>query len=110
MPPQITVAVATVLGVFLEDPARVRYGYDLMKETGFASGKVYPLLARLRGAGWLTVTEEDVDPAVAGRPARRGYRLTAEGTQVARRELARLDERLRPARDPRGMRPEGGLA
>ncbi|WP_308169744.1 PadR family transcriptional regulator [Acrocarpospora catenulata] len=102
--------MATILGVFLEDPARERYGYDLMKETGFPSGKIYPLLARLQAAQWLTVTEEDIDPAVAGRPARRGYRLTPEGARVARLELARLSDRLRPTpRDLRALRPGEGL-
>jgi PadR family transcriptional regulator PadR len=109
VPPQITVAVATILGVFLEDPDKDRYGYDLMKETRFPSGKIYPLLARLQGAGWLTVTEEDIDPAVAGRPARRGYRLTPEGTRVARLELAKLSERLRPSLDLGVLRPGEGL-
>lgn len=80
-----------------------------MKETGFPSGKIYPLLARLQGAGWLTVTEEDIDPAVAGRPARRGYRLTTEGVRVARLELAKLSERLRPPPGLRTLRPEKGL-
>ncbi|MFI7432425.1 PadR family transcriptional regulator [Micromonospora haikouensis] len=109
MPPQITVAVATILRVFLEDPEKDHYGYDLMKKTGFASGKIYPLLARLRAAGWLTVAEEDIDPAVAGRPARRGYRLTAEGARVARLELARLNDQLRPSAALRGLRLGEGL-
>ncbi|GII64941.1 hypothetical protein Skr01_50260 [Sphaerisporangium krabiense] len=109
MPPQMTVAVVTLLRVFLEDPGEERYGYDLMKETGFPSGKIYPLLARLRGAGWLVVVEEDIDPAVAGRPARRGYRLTDEGIQVARLELAKLSERLRPSSSLGALRPEQGL-
>jgi DNA-binding PadR family transcriptional regulator len=89
--------VATILRAFLEDPTRDRYGYDLMRETGFPSGKIYPLLARLLGTGWLTVSEESIDPAVAGRPARRGYRLTDEGVRVARLELARINDQLRPA-------------
>ncbi len=104
MAPQITVAVATIFRVFLEDPNKDRYGYDLMRETGFPSGKIYPLLARLLSAAWLTVVEEDIDPAVAGRPARRGYRLTAEGVRIARLELARINDQLRPSVALHGLR------
>jgi DNA-binding PadR family transcriptional regulator len=109
MAPQVTVSVAMVLRAFLDDPGRDRYGYDLMKETGFPSGKIYPLLARLLGAGWLAVVEEDIDPAAVGRPARRGYRLTPEGIRVARLELARLNEQLRPSAATAGLRLGEGL-
>ena len=80
-----------------------------MGETGFPSGKIYPLLARLVSAGWLTVAEEGIDPAVAGRPARRGYRLTAEGSRVARLELAKINEQLRPSVARGGLRLGEGL-
>ncbi len=109
MAPQITIAVVTILRVLLNDPDIDHYGYDLMKKTGFSSGKIYPLLARLLSAGWLTVVDENVDPAVAGRPARRGYRLSAEGSRVARLELARLNEQLRPSAAPGGLRLGKGL-
>jgi PadR family transcriptional regulator PadR len=109
MAPRITLAVATILRVFLEAPDTERYGYDLMKETGFSSGKIYPLLARLQGAGWLTVVDEDIDPVVAGRPRRRGYRLTAEGTRIARLELAKLNDQLRTASGLGVLRPREGL-
>jgi PadR family transcriptional regulator, regulatory protein PadR len=49
----VTVATARVLRAFLADASRPRYGYDLMRETGYASGKLYPILARLTRAGWL---------------------------------------------------------
>ncbi|WP_187437718.1 PadR family transcriptional regulator [Actinomadura decatromicini] len=108
---RVTVAVATVLRVFLDDVAQPRYGYELMQMTGFPSGKLYPLLARLERAGWLTKEIENVEPAVAGRPARRMYRLSEEGTQAARYEMAMLNEQLRPSESvtPR-LRPEGGRA
>lgn len=107
----MTVAVATVLRVFLDDTVKPRYGYELMQLTGFPSGKLYPLLARLERAGWLIKEIEDVDPAAAGRPARRLYRLSDEGAQAARYELARLSERLRSSAPvaPK-LRPEGGSA
>jgi PadR family transcriptional regulator, regulatory protein PadR len=109
---QITVAAAKVLRAFLEDPAQPRYGYELMRVTGFPSGKLYPILAKLQAVGWLDREQEDIDPSVAGRPARRLYRLSREGTRVAREELAALSAELRPpsiAENPRVLRPEGGV-
>lgn len=93
---RITTTVARVLRQFLEDPAEPCYGFDLMRATGLASGTLYVILARLQRAGWLTSTQEDVDPSAVGRPARRLYRLTAEGAAAARVELAALSEQLRP--------------
>ncbi|GAA2006072.1 PadR family transcriptional regulator [Catenulispora subtropica] len=100
---RVTLAVATLLRIFLEDPVEPRYGYDLMRLTGYPSGKLYPLLARLESAGWLHKEIERVDPSVAGRPARRHYRLSGEGLVAARRALAAVNEQVR-------LRPDGGPA
>jgi PadR family transcriptional regulator, regulatory protein PadR len=106
---RVTVAVAVVLRFFLDDVARPRYGYELMQLTGFASGKLYPVLARLERAGWLVKEREDIDPAAAGRPARRLYRISEEGARAARYELAVLNERLRPdTARPVGLSPNPG--
>jgi PadR family transcriptional regulator PadR len=94
---RITIAVATVLRTFLDDTTRPRYGYELMRLTGYPSGKLYPILARLQRAGWLSRDQEPIDPAVAGRPARRWYRLTPQGVHAARHELAALSQQLRPS-------------
>src|SRR6516162_10947898 len=91
---RITVAVARVLREFLADVTQPRYGYDLMEATGYPSGKLYPILARLKGAGWLTRTPEETDPSQAGRPARYLYRLTPDGAELARQELATLSAQL----------------
>jgi len=108
---RITIAVATVLRVFLEDTSQPRYGYELMRLTGYPSGKLYPLLARLERAGWLTKELEDIDPAIQGRPARRLYRISEEGARAARYELAMLSTKLQPPNPKPGqLRPEGGLA
>jgi DNA-binding PadR family transcriptional regulator len=109
-PVRLTVAVATVLRVFLEDTSQPRYGYELMQITGFPSGKLYPILARLQAAGWLIKEKEDIDPSTAGRPPRRMYRLSPDGIQAARLELAILSEQLRPSVKGAqgGLRPEGG--
>lgn len=107
----MTLAVATLLRVFLEDPAEPRYGYDLMRQTGFPSGKLYPILARLEAAGWLVKEVEDVNPATAGRPARRHYRLSGDGVGAARCELAVVNVQLQPQPAPsRSTRPAAGTA
>ncbi len=108
---RMTLAVAAVLRVFVDEPLEPRYGYDLMRVTGYPSGKLYPILARLEAAGWLAKTREDVDPVEAGRPARYHYRISERGLAAARRELAILHQQLTPAPKRRStLRPEGGRA
>jgi PadR family transcriptional regulator PadR len=102
---RITVPTARVLAALLADPGADHYGLALMQQAGLASGTLYPILQRLTDAGWLERHWEDVDPAAAGRPARRLYRLTAEGATQARQALAELHAQLggaaSPATDPR---------
>jgi PadR family transcriptional regulator, regulatory protein PadR len=108
---RMTIAVAKVLRTFLDDVSQPHYGYELMRLTGFPSGKLYPILARLQRAGWLTRETEDIDPAIAGRPARRLYQLTSKGIQAARYELAALNQQLRPSAElPGQLQPRGGPA
>ena len=61
-----------------------RYGYDLSRETGIASGTLYPILIRLSGRGLL---EARWDELPNGR-RRRSYRLTGEGVAYADARLA----------------------
>jgi DNA-binding PadR family transcriptional regulator len=105
----ITPRMATVLKVFLEDPDHPRYGFELMKLTGMASGSLYPMLAKLQGAGWLTRGKEDIDPRATGRPARTNYRITGAAVSAARIQLAELSERYRPP-VPGRLRPRGSTA
>jgi DNA-binding PadR family transcriptional regulator len=109
---RMTLAVATVLRVFLDDPDASHYGYDLMRRTGFPSGKLYPILARLQAAGYLIKQVEAVDPAAVGRPARRLYQLEPGSVALVRAELAELSARLDPPRapGPGRLRPQGGPA
>jgi PadR family transcriptional regulator len=93
---RVTVQVAQVLAVFLEDPAADRYGTELMERTALASGSLYPILTRLRQAGWAEARWEEIDPVAAGRPARRYYRLTPDGAARATAALAALHQRTRP--------------
>jgi PadR family transcriptional regulator PadR len=93
-PVRVTMAVSKVLAAFLEDPAADRYGLDLMRASGHPSGTLYPILLRLQQAGWVEAVWEEVDPATAGRPARRYYRLTPDGLVAARTEIAALRQQL----------------
>lgn len=110
---RITVAVARVLREFVADPSEPRYGYELMQLTGFSSGKLYPILARLQQAGWVSREREDIDTANAGRPARYLYCLTRHGAEAARSELAVLTEQIAPTSAVarlRQLQPDDGLA
>jgi DNA-binding PadR family transcriptional regulator len=105
----ITPKMAVVLKVFLEEPDQPRYGFELMKLTGMASGSLYPMLARLERAGWLTRGKEDIDPRVEGRPARTNYTISGAAVSAAHVQLAALSEQFRPP-IPNRLRPEGGPA
>ena len=105
----ITPKMAMVLKVFLEAPGQPRYGFELMKLTGMASGSLYPMLARLERAGWLTRGKEDIDPHAAGRPARTNYAITGAAVTAARIQLAALSEQFRPPASGR-LQPEGSPA
>ena len=100
-----------MLKVFLEDPSQPRYGFELMRRTGLASGSLYPMLARLEEAGWLTGGKEDIDPHAEGRPPRRHYAITGAAVTAARIQLAALSEQYRPPMQARaGLRPYRGTA
>ena len=79
-------------GVVLQAIARGHsYGFEIMDASGLPDGTVYPALRRLEQAGMLASRWEDQEAAHAERrPARRHYRLTAEG----RRALAGALERF----------------
>lgn len=108
---RITATVGRVLRTFLNDVTEPRYGFELMQLTGLASGTLYPILARLEAAGWLTSHLEDIDPAIERRPARRFYRINQAAAAVAQEELTKLSRQLRPPSAQRSvrLRPQGGL-
>jgi DNA-binding PadR family transcriptional regulator len=92
-----------ILAVMLEDPTAEYYGLELGKRAGLMTGTVYPVLRRLEDAGWLSSSDEDIDPVSAGRPRRRLYRLTGEGARAARVECERLHATLRSVRIAEGL-------
>ena len=103
--PDSSPQTAAVLAALRDHPAEWRYGYDISRETGLASGTLYPILGRLADRGLLETRWEDDPPE--GRPRRHLYRLTAQGAARAV-ELARpLARRPAPGarRSAPGVRP-----
>src|SRR3954451_3683690 len=97
MAPQMTVTTMKVLARMLDDPGGEWYGFDLIERTKIKSGTLYPILIRLEKAGWLESRLENVDPRLAGRPARRLYSLSGEGELAARSAIETHLKDLRSA-------------
>jgi len=87
---RLTQPTLKVLRFLLQTPRDGRSGAAMAKATGVGSGTLYPMLARLEAAGWLTSEWEAIDPREAGRPRRRFYRLTPVGQNHAHAALADL--------------------
>jgi len=94
-----------VLGALAADPAEWLHGYRLAKQTGLASGTLYPILIRLAERDLIEARWEDEQPA--GRPRRHLYRLTADGLVAARAALAQAVPKRMPT-TPRRLATEGG--
>jgi PadR family transcriptional regulator, regulatory protein PadR len=91
---RMTVSVQAVLGALLQQPDTELYGLEIVKASGLEPGTIYPILQRLRGAGWVKDRWEDPEPArTDGRPPRRYYRLTVEGRARAIHALQRSRDR-----------------
>jgi PadR family transcriptional regulator, regulatory protein PadR len=71
-----------VLAELASNPGRDRYGYELAKATGLASGTLYPILMRLEERGLLDARWE-----LGERRPRHVYRLTSDGVAAAARAL-----------------------
>ncbi len=62
-----------------------QYGFDVIDHTGLASGTVYPALSTLERRRLVASQWEEEGPAHSdGRPRRKYYRVTAEGTDALR--------------------------
>jgi len=94
--PRMTASVLKVVAALLAAGGDERYGLQLMQATGLPSGTLYPILVRLERAGWVESRWEETDPAAEGRPARRYYLLTPDGTAEAQREVAQMRRQLSP--------------
>jgi DNA-binding PadR family transcriptional regulator len=69
----------------------VAYGLDIVTQTGMPSGTVYPTLGRLKRSGLVKATWEDQRVAEReGRPRRRYYELTGDGSRALAQGAARM--------------------
>ena len=90
---RVTLSVGVVLAIFLAELPDEQYGYKLMQETGFKSGKIYQILGRLEAAGWLRRHPEG---GKSEGPPRVTYTLVPEAVPLARRALAEANAVLNP--------------
>ena len=93
--PRFSAQTLSVLAALSADPATWLHGYLLAKQTGLASGTLYPILIRLAERRLIEARWEDEQPA--GRPRRHLYRLTADGLIATRAALAQVAPKPRPA-------------
>jgi PadR family transcriptional regulator, regulatory protein PadR len=93
--PRFSAQTLSVLAALEADPTAWLHGYLLAKQTGLASGTLYPILIRLAERRLIEARWEDEQPA--GRPRRHLYRLTAGGLAAARTALAQAAPKRQPA-------------
>ena len=85
----LTPASRKVMDALAEFPvSKGAYGRELAGAAGLSPGSVYPILDKLEHAEMLLSEWEDIDVSEVGRPARRYWRFTARGAEVAREDLA----------------------
>ncbi|MER7911497.1 PadR family transcriptional regulator [Streptomyces sp. NPDC096068] len=93
---RMTANVARVLRVFVDESEAQHHGGELLKRLRISSGTLYPVLARLTGAGLLTVETEEASPSELGRPARRLYTIDPDQLGAARIALAEFSSQITP--------------
>lgn len=65
------------------------YGLELSNLSGLPNGTLFPILERLRQAGWVERYWEQDDIAEGeGRPRRRFYKITRKGADLAPQAIA----------------------
>jgi PadR family transcriptional regulator PadR len=102
----MTLQTIAVLQAMLEAPAHAHYGLQIAGKTHLPTGTIYPILARLEKAGWVSSNWEAREPSELERPRRRLYMLTGSGAQAARAALADA-HRLTTFAPPAAPRPRG---
>ena len=76
---RMTTTTKMVLRIFLESaPDEEFTGYRILKIVDLGEGTLYPLLARLARAGWLTGRWDYKSKG----PAKRFYKMTTKGREV----------------------------
>lgn len=95
-PIRITRNILQVFVIMLRNPAGQHYALELSRDAKVSVGTIYSVLARLEQHGLVVGTFEDIDPAAAGRPARRYYTFTPEGRRLAHAEVAAVQAAFAP--------------
>lgn len=85
----MTLQTLAVLQAMLDAPTSPHYGLELAGVVGLPTGTVYPIMARLEKAGWVSSDWEAINASEEGRPRRRLYGLTGSGAHTARDALER---------------------
>jgi PadR family transcriptional regulator, regulatory protein PadR len=94
--PRFSAQTLSVLAALEADLATWQHGYLLAKQTGLASGTLYPILIRLADRHLIEARWEAEQPS--GRPRRHLYRLTADGLAAIRGALAHAEAAARRQR------------
>jgi PadR family transcriptional regulator, regulatory protein PadR len=89
--PQVTRQTLAVLATLMDGPQEGLSGAQIARTTNLASGTLYPILARLEQAGWLSSKWETGDPHTLGRPRRRFYQVTGLGENGAKAEARKMN-------------------
>jgi PadR family transcriptional regulator PadR len=87
---------------------QAHWGYELSRRAGVGPGSMYPFLAELLAAGYLTDGWEDRPPA--GRPPRRHYEVTDKGETFLREFVASAPDVARKKRGRVGVRLPGAVS
>jgi PadR family transcriptional regulator PadR len=88
MPRALGITSLQILGAIRDG---IAYGLDIVSQTGMPSGTVYPTLGRLKKSGLVRAQWES--QAIAereGRPRRRYYELSADGSRALAEGAARM--------------------
>ncbi|MBV9829365.1 MAG: PadR family transcriptional regulator [Alphaproteobacteria bacterium] len=93
--PRLSRPTLGVLTTLLGSPRDELSGAEIGKEANIGAGTLYPVLARLEKAGWLTSRWETEDPHALGRPRRRYYRVTPLGATKAKAALRQFEPAIR---------------
>jgi PadR family transcriptional regulator, regulatory protein PadR len=103
---RITLQTGAVLNALLQAPSDGLYGLQLAEAVNLPTGSIYPILARLEQAEWISGDWEPREQAAAAgrRRRRRYYRLTPLGRRAATTAVAEMERTwtLTPRLNPGG--------
>lgn len=89
--PRMSAQTLRVLQALMMTAGGELSGAEVGRASKLPSGTLYPILARLEAAEWLSSRWETEEPQVLGRPRRRFYKVTGLGAQKARVTFKELE-------------------